>query len=221
MARRKNGDENSVASDHRAGRDPVDLHPEWLEIYARLKKAVGEWPAFNWFGECRFDGMRDGVIILGFWSAFMAREALSRHGYHLCLASGARAVTAAYDSAWRPAARGPAPHAVSGEAHYSLPPRREQGAGIPARTARSMRPPSPARPSRNVMPAEPELPWTQPVIPHEELRRIRTGALYAGIEFPDTQVIGQAPPGAGGAGADDVTPPDDGWQPPEALSAGF
>ena len=96
MARRKN-DSGDYAGDHRGDNDPADKNHEWLEIYARLKEAIGEWPAYNWFGHCRFLSRHDGVIRLEHSSPWHGRESLNRHGIHLCRAAGVRRAMVGYN----------------------------------------------------------------------------------------------------------------------------
>ena len=132
-------------TDHRWGNDPADQHPEWLEIYGKLKAAIGEWPAYNWFGRCRFIGRRDGLIILENWGAFVADECLKMHGFDLCIAAQAQRAEVRYSGGFRPAhLQGPIPSFKSGSAKFSMPPVKNIGGGFVENAIANTRPPRPA-----------------------------------------------------------------------------
>ena len=122
MARRKNGDEIQDGTDHRIGNNPTDQDPQWQEIYAALKAAIGEWAAFNWFGGCRFVSVDREIIRLRHWGEFQANECLKRYGPELCRAAGVKGAQIACGGGYRPAGiKTPAAAEGRGTAHYSLP----------------------------------------------------------------------------------------------------
>lgn len=118
MARRKN-DSGDYAGDHRGDNDPADKNHEWLEIYARLKESIGEWPAYNWFGHCRYLSRHDGVIRLEHWTPWAAEESLKRHGLHLCRAAGVKRAMVRFNGGSVPNER--TARKVEGCAEYQMP----------------------------------------------------------------------------------------------------
>ena len=82
MARRKDGGDET-----RVDCDALDRDHDWQAIYAKLRTAIGDHHAYNWFGHCRYLSCHGGMIRLEHWCAFAAKESLARHGYELCKAA--------------------------------------------------------------------------------------------------------------------------------------
>lgn len=109
----------TAAGDHRGDNDPADKNHEWLEIYAKLKESIGEWPAYNWFGHCRYLSCHDNTIRLEHWTPFAAEEALKRHGMDLCKAAGVKRALVRYNGGRVP--NGCTGRKVDGHATYRIP----------------------------------------------------------------------------------------------------
>lgn len=216
-------------TDHRAGHDPADQSPEWGEIYGRLKEAIGDWQAFNWFGCCGFVDVDRGVIRLLHWNAFVAQECLRRHGADLCKIAGARAAQVSYSGGTRPGhLTGPAPAQRHGTAHYRLPVANSETLEhrrdviFDLRDALTRRPPGAKRyaPENHAMESPPA--HMPPAPPPDELQAMRArNPLFDGAAFPDASRLGEISLDTASDGADGITPPEDGQRPPDDVSANY
>lgn len=109
----------AAAKDHRIGCDPVDQNEQWQAIYAILKANIGDHHAYNWFGHCRFLAVHNDSIRLEHWGAWLAREALNRHGLALCKAAGVSKALIRYHGGTVP--QGCTGRKVDGFAEYAIP----------------------------------------------------------------------------------------------------